>query len=54
MIEGLILQGNLDHVGFWQELIKNKVVVDEDAVFDIKYSDFYAVNEKNGSFEVAI
>ncbi|MDK2962407.1 MAG: hypothetical protein PWP20_1533, partial [Eubacteriaceae bacterium] len=23
-------------------------------VFDIKYSDFYAVNEKNGSFEVAI
>ncbi|WKY47868.1 FAD-dependent oxidoreductase [Eubacteriaceae bacterium ES3] len=54
IIEGLILQGNLDYAGFWQVLLKNKIVIDEKEVFDLKYSDFYAVNEKNGQFEMAI
>ncbi|WKY44717.1 FAD-dependent oxidoreductase [Eubacteriaceae bacterium ES2] len=53
MIEGLILQGNLDYAGFWQVLIKNKITIDERTIFDLEYSDFYAINEKNGAFQLA-
>jgi NAD(P)H-nitrite reductase large subunit len=45
---GVILQGNIDHSGIWQYLIKNKIDLSnfKKSIWDLSFADFYDIDEK--------
>jgi NAD(P)H-nitrite reductase large subunit len=47
-VAGVILQGNINHSGIWQYLIKNKVDVSQlkKPIWDISFADFYDIDAK--------
>jgi len=49
---GVILQGDISHSGFWQQLIKNKIKVSDISkpVWQLSFADFYGV-EANGEYK---
>ena len=51
-VEGVILQGNVSHSGFWLYLIKNKINVAAipKPVWKLSFADFYGI-EKNGEYK---
>ena len=51
-VVGVIIQGDLSHVGVWQYLIKNKINISEfeERIFDISFADFYTIDTKTGKY----
>ena len=53
--QGIILQGEIGNSGSWENLIKNKIRIDNlgKSPWDVTYADFYGV-EANGEFKWAV
>ncbi len=56
IIQGVIMQGNINGSGFWQYLIKNKIDVSgiNKDIFDLSFADFYDINQENGEYDYAV
>lgn len=56
VVQGVIIQGNIGGTGFWQYLIKNKIVVSSKNkdVFDLSYADFYGLDQSTGEYNYAV
>jgi len=53
-VVGVIMQGDIAHTGFWQQLIKSSIDVSKfESVFDLSFADFYGVAD-NGEYEWAV
>lgn len=52
----ILFQGDIGHLGFWQELIKRSVNVKilDKSVFDLSYADFYDYDEKSTAYALSI
>lgn len=55
-ISGVIIQGDIGGTGFFQHLIEKQIDLGnlDKNVFDIDYSDFYAVDAKTGEYRYAV
>ncbi|MCI8948931.1 MAG: NAD(P)/FAD-dependent oxidoreductase [Lachnospiraceae bacterium] len=51
-VEGILLQGDISHAGFWQYLIKNRIDISgiQKDIFAVSYADFYQIGER-GKYE---
>jgi NAD(P)H-nitrite reductase large subunit len=51
LAKGAILQGNINHSGIWQYLIKNKIDLSklQKSIWDISFADFYDI-DKTGQY----
>jgi hypothetical protein len=47
-VEGIILQGEISHSGFWQYLIKNRIDISGigKSVWDISFADFFDTDDR--------
>ena len=52
-VTGVIIQGDISNKGIWQEIVKNKVSLEDinKSPFNINYADFYKYNPKDASYE---
>ena len=56
IVQGVIIQGNIAGTGFWQYLIKNKIVVTDknNDVFSLSYADFFDQDPNTGEYRYAV